>query len=635
MVNIQADPYFAREIVEQRLIPGQFHVLDFMGAFPMDRAEVHHAREMDPGNAMEFAGIKNFIAAIGKLSMEEVEPGTSIRDIAVNGLPIFWVTPLAEKHPGHHWGATLFFFLEFLKRKVSFFDEYEHVKIISPIEPEAMLDAVHTIRPSLKIHPKEVFATHAAASESSLAKFNRFLKNYSHCRKAGRSLQPGNKQSENLQPGSKQPENLQPGNKQPENLQPGNKQAENLQPKEIRTVLINHTESNLVEFANQKFVYGFLKQQSPVLYLNFHLLFTQRHKEPISTLPLQYLPSMGDVIKLGRVLFGKHAQISNLVNRKLKQDQWLVKQALKEMQAVTRQFPLFFYHLWMQKFFSSLPAGAKIFYDNECYTPGRIIAHALKNSDTKKEAIAYQHGYISLNHTVYRFDRQEFMESSTGAKDSLPFPDKILVWGEYFKKQLAGLNPIDPTKIMVAGSPRHQYFRNKYPDGISIASDHAPRKFLWCASSAAFAASEWDIFYPALKNIAGASLEIRMHPCHDLREALSKIVEGSSLPINFHSTENLEDQLPGKDVLICHAQSSVFLDALNVGMPVIRIFTPLMSREGQDPDIANLFNISGVEECREVISRLSIPVTVSSHRAALSDLLGPSDPVVWELTLRN
>ena len=610
VVNIHADPHFAREIVKDRLIPGQFQILDFMSVFPMDRADVHHAREMDPGNAMEFAGIRNFISAIGKLSMEEVEPGTSIRDLAVNGLPIFWVTPLAEKHPGHHWGATLFFFLEFLKRKASFFDEYEHVKIISSIDPETMLDAVHTVRPSLKIHPKEVFTPHATASESSLAKLNRFLKNYLQCRKTVRT------------PTSTVPQ-------------------ENIPAEECRTVLINHTESNLVEFANQKFVYGFLREQTNVLYLNFHLLFTQKHKEPISSLPLQFLPSMADVVKLGRILFGKNAQLKSLISRNRKPDQWLLKLALKEMLAVTQQFPLFFYHLWMQRFFAALPAGAKIFYDNECYIPGRIITHALKSSDTSKEALAYQHGYISLNHTVYRFDRQEFMDAAPGAKDSLPFPDKILVWGEYFKRQLSSLNPaIDPSRIMVAGSPRHQYFRKQYPEGISKVSDHVPKKFLWCASSAAFAASEWEIFYPALKNIPGASLEIRMHPCHDLRTELSKMFGGTDLKINFHSTENLEDQLPGKDVLICHAQSSVFLDALNVGMPVIRIFTPLMSREGQDPDLDLLFNVSGTDECRQAISRLSMPVTDSNQRPGLqrpglSDLLGPADPVVWELTLRN
>jgi len=118
----------------------------------------------------------------------------------------------------------------------------------------------------------------------------------------------------------------------------------------------------------------------------------------------------------------------------------------------------------LNQYISLIYCAKKIFSDTDvkCLVSlnetGETEKAFLEFNNSKSPSILLEHGFIERIDKTKRYDI---------LSDYVSFKDKIAVWGEKKKNWLINEYNIDPNKIIVTGSPRHdQYFHSKKENKI-------------------------------------------------------------------------------------------------------------------------------------------------------------------------
>src|SRR5690606_33132236 len=105
-----------------------------------------------------------------------------------------------------------------------------------------------------------------------------------------------------------------------------------------------------------------------------------------------------------------------------------------EMKTTLFATSAFLNYLWLKNYLRKFKHPVTVFYSDEFYLKGRVIAAAAKSSmNMNIRTVGVQHGLYFPNHTVYTITDSELQADDFGI-EGLPIPDKFVVWGEYFKE---------------------------------------------------------------------------------------------------------------------------------------------------------------------------------------------------------
>ncbi|NML19612.1 hypothetical protein HHL16_01945 [Pseudoflavitalea sp. G-6-1-2] len=594
LINISGDAAFIDRVVKEQK-DASFLLLDIAGVTP---PEVNYqrvfARELDEDHQIEKEAIENYVQSIGELSTSRIR-GKSIREYAIGSLPVFWVTDIAQKHPFHHWGLSLFFLLQLAEKKEEFFREFDQITIISTLDSQGIQKIISSLRlfqdKDLKIR---ALKEKSGSGFPGLAKQTLlFLRNY------GAAL-----------------------------LRKWKSGSGKLEASELIQVSINRNgmkRSPLMPFLN-----NYLSSKGTLAYINPADAFWGEHgNDNHAKNVLHYMP--GPFSALG-ICMSIWYQFIFLLKKDSKQtDHFLQAAAMREMVTGLQQIELFFYHQWLVNVFAGVVSSTRVFYEDELYKTGRVISHALGQSASPVKSFGYQHGNIALNHTVYWVGKSELRSLSSSGKDELPFPHYFLIWGDHFRKQLLKPGGLDQEKLIVTGSLQHIISRSKWL-GSKTAETSKDFTLLWCTTSATLAKFEYSIIVDELRRNPRWKIVVRMHPHLNIRQEMEQMLDTELLPaFSWNNTDGLALQVTNSSLVVCSAHSSVYLDCINLDVPTVRIFTPFMFPDTMGVNSTVLFNVSNAAEFSAAIHKLSDDQL--SEGADASDVIYNKDLSKWDSVL--
>ena len=599
IINLSGDSQDVTEKLKALTGPDEaITVLDVTGVLPDSLPyKIVYARKLDADSSYELASLKDYVNSIGQLSQSKLPDGKQLRSIRFNGLPLFWITPIAQKHPYQHWGARMFFLKHLVQAEVLPFNSFGSISLISTQSPAL----TRKILQGLQLFKGRELMVSGSGEEPPVTAitilrqfasfYKRFLKARSRKVQADKTL-------------------------------------------EAAAAMVSLNEGSFKKCPLMPTVTSFLQSGKGALYINLPDYLSGNTADNQSTeITGKAMPGVGTLIRicknalsLNRKLKGYGEQVSD------SPDNWLLSIALNEMEQASSRIEWIFYHEWLKRIGASLSGPFRIFYEDELYITGRIISHALKSAGNSQLVThGYQHGNITGNHTVYCVGNAELEDSEHGAADKLPFPDRFLLWGRHFQKQFNRFNSLQEDRLPVTGNLQHIRHRGKR---VRFLKDDQYLNLLWCTTSFDLAKLEYDLLKEVLKKHKGISLVVRMHPLIDIRPALEKVLDGSlEGRVKWSNDAPLQDQLSEIDVLVCSAHSSVFFDGINKEVPVIRVFTPFMMKETIDGG-SLLYSASTAEEMEMAIENISGKVQETTQ-LSLSEYLYNADNSRWDKIVSN
>ncbi|HRP37576.1 MAG TPA: hypothetical protein PLS50_07250 [Candidatus Dojkabacteria bacterium] len=81
-------------------------ILDITGVINEFSTNQLRLSSIDKDGKLEVLAVKNYVSFIGNLSRASVDH-VPLRDFRILGEPLFWFTPIAEKHDSFHWGKDV------------------------------------------------------------------------------------------------------------------------------------------------------------------------------------------------------------------------------------------------------------------------------------------------------------------------------------------------------------------------------------------------------------------------------------------------------------------------------------------------------------------------------------------------
>lgn len=594
LVNISGDAAFIDRVVKEQK-DASFLLLDVAGVTPPEaKYQRVFARELDSDHLIEKEAIEQYVQSIGALSTCQIK-GRNIREYTIRSLPVFWVTDIAQKHPFHHWGLSLFFLLQLAEKRAAFFGDFDQITIISTLDSQGLQEILGSLQlfqgkdlkiRALKEKPGSGFP--GLAKQTLL-----FFRNY--CKALLRKWKSG---------------------------------SGKLPASELIQVSINRNgmkRSPLMPFLN-----NYLNSKGTLAYINpADAFWGEPGNEDQQKNIIHYMP--GPLAALGICIRIWSQFISLPTQRSKQRDHFLQAAAIREMAIGLQQIELFFYHQWLVNVFAEMASSTRIFYEDELYKTGRVISHAIRQSASPVRSFGYQHGNIALNHTVYWVGKSERTSWASSGKDELPFPDYFLIWGDHFRKQLLRPGGLGQEKLIITGSLQHIKSRSKWLDGKQ-ASSSKDFTLLWCTTSATLAKFEYSIIADEMRRNPRWKIVVRMHPHLDIRHEMEQMLDTELLPrFSWNNTDGLALQVTNSSLVVCSAHSSVYLDCINLDVPTVRIFTPFMFPDMMGMGSSVLFNVSNAAEFTAAIHKLSDDQL--SEGADASDVIYNKDLSKWDSVL--
>ena len=198
----------------------------------------------------------------------------------------------------------------------------------------------------------------------------------------------------------------------------------------------------------------------------------------------------------------------------------------------------------------------------------------------------------------------------TGHMASNPLSKNFLVWGN-FTKQFGIEQGYNSKNIFVVGSPRHDKFFNQIPkkstkSKIILATTGA--HYLSADTSTITNQLKHDKFikeiYEIFKKKTDKELIIRPHPSPILTEHIHRIFDKLDPKIRIDSSPNLLELISDAELVIAFNNSTICLDAIAMGKPVISLQTDDWALEEEIVKNNGVFSIDNVDDCENTITQI-------------------------------
>tara|TARA_B100000809_G_scaffold262326_1_gene313062 strand:- start:1534 stop:3303 length:1770 start_codon:yes stop_codon:yes gene_type:complete len=514
--------------------------------------------------------VKSYTSFIVKLSTITID-NKHIRSFTFNGLPLFWLTSISEKHY-FHWLMKIMLLREILADNISFFKEYTEIVILIPSQLK-----------DVKLLLKEVFSPYNIPfnffdirepihSNVTLTLFKISLKTIFLFFKM----------------------------KSPELTY------------DLHSITFLLT--------------GKITDYTKNFFTNIHKIIEQG-KDTISQVPLYYwtnplvqleykVPylfwetrlSLFTLIKIFYTQFKTLHSIRNIdrsKNIKVNNISFPASLLIQEIECVfIQKNNSLLMSYWLNAYKKTLAHKTKFFYEDEFYPAGRAISFGLKDTET----FGVQHSMIVKNHTVYHISDVEWKPSDQNMNDGLPLPSNFIVWGQYFKTQFLSFNSLKDNFIYIAGNPT--YINRSV--NVTTTKSNIP-EVLYCLTTPDIFSKEKKIIKDTLDAIPQLRLKVRYHPLWEFDKDLV-LDFFKNLNISFSNEKNIFNDINKSTFVITGSHSGVWLDSIVANKPVVRLITSFQD----DIEQNNLmYNVGNEKEMKN-----SIQLILKENKSTLkNDLL--------------
>ncbi len=313
---------------------------------------------------------------------------------------------------------------------------------------------------------------------------------------------------------------------------------------------------------------------------------------------LDHFPSMLSTL----VFIFKHYRFSkkvNSINISDNNSKWfvdtkIIKKELNDI-AFLSHWRMFYYY-WLKNYFKKgVNAQKKVFYQDEFYDGGRLISNAKnKSGNNLIKTFGVQHGLFFSGHTVY-----SIIDSEIKGHNSMPIPDKFIVWGLVFKNEFLQNNSLNEDYVVAAGNFR---YNNRYNNlTVKTVNRTKNRKiFLWCVTIDADTIQMFEVIKSELNLHNELEIIVRCHPLHNIKNLITDLF--SSIGYNaftFSNNQDIFNDIVKAGIMISSNASTTFIDGLMGDIPIINIVLP--DYQMDKFEVHNLHNVKNNKEFKEAL----------------------------------
>ncbi len=569
VVNLCRRAKLANQLIESSF--QHTSILDIAGVIESDNPKILRLSDVDPNGRLEDEAIKDYIDFIGSLANASID-GYPIKKFAIYGNPIYWFTPLAEKHDSFHWGKNLWVLFTLLKHRPDLFDT-ECVVIISESNHKIQNLIIDSFKSENKITVKIVNAGFESDKSSQFDFLVRQIKFFIRAVSFNRQIRKisGSK----LQTTKRNLFILRITGK------PSIKNDQDLG--FIFQESTKHTESASIPFFYGADFDKYNWQETDQDFINSFPTFRQ-----LFSILIQQIGIINKFkkYKKGVVDIGKHVISFEL---------------LREELLLGSEYVYYLNFVWLSNYAKGLKSSTRIFYSDEFYLSGRIISSAFRSVDNSNiSTYGVQHGLLLENHTVYKITDKELGDNYRNSKNLL-IPDFFIVWGKYFQKLFLSSNSLPDNYCLVAGNLKYISLPKV---GKIPVSRNEKRKILWCTTLPNYFKAEYKVIGAALRELEDYLLTFRLHPLkHITKEEILEWVDQEILNASVFSTEeDIFSDIAKHDIVISTIFSATFFDALIMGKKSCRVLTGIVKADFTNMAIKNLYNIKTPAEFKAMLT---------------------------------
>jgi hypothetical protein len=189
-------------------------------------------------------------------------------------------------------------------------------------------------------------------------------------------------------------------------------------------------------------------------------------------------------------------------------------------------------------------------------------------------AIEFQHGIFSRHHS------NALPPTAAPYKDTIVTPDRIFLYGDYWRRELEGAGFHD-RELMVVGSPYMDYYRQRRAEFLAEKHQRGPLSIL--LTTQGLDRDRLIQFIHELLQLARGRLDlalnIKLHPNEKQREQYERILLANHQNVRVllgHELPSTFDLLSRSDIHMSIA-SAVHYDSLGLGVPTVIL--PLAGHE--------------------------------------------------------
>lgn len=196
--------------------------------------------------------------------------------------------------------------------------------------------------------------------------------------------------------------------------------------------------------------------------------------------------------------------------------------------------------------------------------------------------LAIQHGVIHPSYKSHNYTKEDISPDGSGRSPYCPIPNKIAVYGSYFKDILTKTSSYPTDSVVVTGQPRYDiisyadkvFSKDKYLTKYVIGSNI--KIILWTTQCHGLSDNEnsknLNCIFDVMNKIKGCSLVIKQHPVEPeiYTNQIKKQIETHSSKniVLAHKSSDTLEHIYNCDLLITR-HSTTAMEAVALGKPVI------------------------------------------------------------------
>lgn len=532
IVNLCFDSVQVLKIIEQ--YPNET-ILDITGVLYQKkiRNKLIIARKLDKDGSIEKCALNNYVETIGELSNHKINKKQSIRDIKIAGIPLLWITSIAVKHDSYHWGQVFFFLLSLIEKKQEIFTE--NIKIILH---KSFNNSSSSLKRTIENYLKDIDVSFITTISNNIRLFSFFkiLLKESLLFVKFKFKYFTKKKQPRIQ----------------------------IRGKDIfivkKIIAVNQNTSDFDVGWMKDSIEDSKRETYNIPFISSFGNLPNFNSNNALRQFVRFSPSF--IQFFSRVFFLFFVRIK--IRKSIRNDFFFRKVFLKKellIEELIKSIDLssFINNIWLKNF-SKKTFNCNYYYSDELYKTGRIISLSI---DKKNTTIGVQHGLIPLNHTVYRITDKEQV-----GENPLPLPDKIFLWDKIFEDRLRFNSKIIKERIYIIDNLQYHNFKMDIQDGKKNIVDRTKKNLLWCTTLPEHFIFEASIFKKI--NTDNYNVRIRLHPVGHINNEFVRLILQEDVQYSI-SKSSLIDDFIFADIVITNPYSTVFYDAINAGVPVIRI----------------------------------------------------------------
>ncbi len=602
VVNLCRDSGATNNLIKQSYSENQ--ILDITGVINGPYRGLFRLGAIDENGELEVLAIKHYVNFIGSLSRASVDD-INVRTITIADQPLFWFTPLAEKHDSFHWGKDAWILYTLLKNKAELFKTkttillpaaYNHIKpLLNEFFRITALDL-----------PEFVYVGSIPPKITRLSNFIYALK--SLIRSVILKWQLKLKKAKQLHSKQRNVFIFMATGPSDNNIETDGDLGA------VFRLSSSLTESIGIPIFYTYKIHKYDWSNTDEIFLRAYPSYRQ-----LWSLFLEQIKVYGRIISYDK----KSCKVENV--------EIPFSLLLHEILIGWKYFS-FLNFVWLSNYFKRLNNDVSVFYADEFYISGRIISAAARIANVNRiNTYGVQHGLVLENHTVYRISNLE-LEDYIKKNDGMPKPDFFISWGTYFANLFLSYNSLPKDYVIPAGNLKYYQISQAGP---RCNQNNKKIKILWCTTLLNFFKAEYAIIEAALKEMNNYELCFRLHPVNHIKreEIVDWVSPELQTKYSFSSEPNILDDIANHDVVITTVFSTAFFDALIMGKKTCRIFTGISKADFSNVKVNNLYDIKTTEDFRNMFTSSEL-MAEEGESISISDLCYLKDDL-WKQILQH